>query len=181
MKKPTKLITPLAAALLLCSAAQAASIKYTFTFSATSVSASTSYDLVVPALLTGTNNFFATQMHFISAPAPGAILVPNFPAVVGVNASGTSTAAFAGSGRTCDFTGLTAPLKSLGTFSFQTGSDVIIGAFSRPVTGSVVIAPDKTQARTPEPQVFLLAGGGLLLLLCMTRRKKKLSPATKFL
>lgn len=58
---------------------------------------------------------------------------------------------------------------------------MIIGAFSRPVTGSVVIAPDKTQARTPEPQVFLLAGGGLLLLLCMTRRKKKLSPATKFL
>ena len=174
MRKPFQLLTALAATLLLCSAAQATSIKYTFTFNPTSVSAATSYDLVVPSLLTGGNNFFATQVQLITAPAPGVVLVPHFPGVVTVNASGSSSAAFAGSAGTWAFTALTAQLKSLGTYNFQTGSEVLTGSSSHLVTGSVVIAPDKSQASTPEPGAFLLAGGGLLLLY-FARLKNKLS------
>ena len=37
-----------------CSSLQAASVEYTFTFNATSVSAFTSYSLTSPSLLTGT-------------------------------------------------------------------------------------------------------------------------------
>ncbi|MDQ2840197.1 MAG: hypothetical protein M3Y72_03985 [Acidobacteriota bacterium] len=157
---------------LFCSCLQAASIKYTFTFNATSVSALTSYSLTSPSLLTGSDSFISSQVTVISPPASGAILPPHIPGVF-FNAAGSVGAVFrASNGTTWGFTGLTSPLNASGTYAFGIGSEIVSGGSTRPVTGSVVIA-SQPQTNTPEPGALLLSGAGLLLLGLVVKLKRR--------
>ncbi len=171
MKNYLKPALSLIAISFFCSSLQAASIKYTFTFNATSVSALTSYYLTSPSLLTGNNNFNSSRITVTSPPAPGAIIPPNFPVVV-VNESGSVGIPFGNSKATWQFTGLTAPLAAFGTYALETGSDVTSAGVSHLVTGSVVIG-SSPQTSTPEPGALLLSGTGLLLLGLAVKLKRQ--------
>lgn len=155
---------------LFCSALQASSISYTFTFNATSISAATAFSLSSPTLLPTTfQSFLGGRLDITAEPAPGAVPATSIPSVFLNHNQPGILAEFVQPGQNGGswiLTGITTPLTALGTYNFQSGSTVSrslrSGSTVDPVTGSIRIASVSAVA-TPEPAAWLLSSLGLLL------------------